>query len=342
MTFDELNAIAKYDEFYDEKKMGMISLQIPPDLASGDYICVDRDGNRRASVHPIRVHRLYLGTRKDADMYGIMVVIAEYNGSFYRFHYRVCNKKTQGVYKMKFVKGIEVKRKDGVPFIGVRQDGFGRQTLAYDTRSNLILFPYGSDELSLLTSRLKNYCFKDKTCYELVHGVKAVKTRRGMHTDGWIEGETWNDRKKTFGFSLRQEEYPLPMIRLTFGGEYIPIPQNRAAIMILSRTNYTYPLKNRVYGAWCFVAAEELGISDEEVLKTYEDGRIPDGSGSDAERAIFAWIEDKIKEDGPYVVLERAMWAGYDFWCDDAGAYRDNSNVPFDGVIGEKQEWEKE
>lgn len=117
MKFEELNEIAKYDEFYNEKKMGMISLQIPPDLANGDCICVDRQGKRQESVRPIKVHRLYLGTRKDLDMYGIMVGIAEYNGFFYRFHYHVCNKELRGVYKMKFVKGIVVKRKDGVPDI---------------------------------------------------------------------------------------------------------------------------------------------------------------------------------------------------------------------------------
>ena len=39
MTFEEMNEIAKYDESYDEKK-GMISLNVPSDLSSVDYICV--------------------------------------------------------------------------------------------------------------------------------------------------------------------------------------------------------------------------------------------------------------------------------------------------------------
>lgn len=346
MTFDELNEIAKYDERYVDKEMGMISLQIPPDLASGDYICMDRDGNRRESVRPIKVHRLYLGTGKDSDMYGIMVGIIEYDGSFYRFHYRVCNKKTQGVYKMKFVKGLEVKRKDGVPYIEVRQDGFGRQALEYDKRSRLILFPYGSYELSLLLDWIESYCHSEKNCYELVHGVgqpvhgvEAVETRRGMHTDEWIAGETREDIETNFGFPLRQSQYSLPMIRLTFGEEYIPVPQNRMVILLLTKMDTDIPLKTCMYGSWCYTAAEELGIPDEEVEKTLENGRIPDGTGSEAEKAIFKWIEKKIQNDGPYVVLGKALNSGY-MW--EADPWYVDIDEPYEGVIGEKQEWEKE
>lgn len=347
MTFDELNEIAKYDERYVEKKMGMISLQIPPDLANGDYICVDRDGNRRESVRPIKVHRLYLGTGKDSDTYGIMVGIIEYDGSFYRFHYCVCNKKTQGVYKMKFVKGLEVKRKDGVPYIEVKKEGFGRQAFSYvKNHMDLIQYQNGSYELSLLSGRIESYCYNEKNCYELVHGVgqpvhgvRPVETRRGMHTDEWIAGETKEDIETNFGFPLKQDQYTLPMIKLTFGEEYIPVPQNRMVYLLLTGMDGKAPLKLYVYGSWCYTAAGELGISDEDVKKTMENGRIPDGTGSEAEKAIFRWIEKKIQTDGPYVVLGKALNSGY-MW--EADPWYVDIDEPYEGVIGEKQEWEKE
>ena len=101
------------------------------------------------------------------------------------------------------------------------------------------------------------------------------------------------------------------MIKLTFGEEYIPVPQNRTVYLLLNKMDNTLPLKACMYGSWCYTAARELGISDEAVEKTLENGHIPDGTGSEAEKAIFKWIERKIQTGGPYVVLGTALNTGY-------------------------------
>ena len=161
-----------------------------------------------------------------------------------------------------------------------------------------------------------------------------------MHTDEWIAKESREDRAKTHGFSLKQEEYQFPLIKLTFGEEYIPIPQNRMITRMVAGMETIYSLKKAVYCAWCLTAAKELGISREEVIEETEGERTPDGTGSDNEKAIFAWIEKKIQNDGPYEVLGRAIEFGYDHWYD--GYYVDIDEPYEEGTIGEVQEWEKE
>lgn len=91
-----------------------------------------------------------------------------------------------------------------------------------------------------------------------------------MHTDEWIERESEEYIKTNFGFPLKQSEYSLPMIRLTFGEEYIPVPQNRMVILLLTGMDSKDPLKLCLYGELCFEAGKELGIPREEVKKTYE------------------------------------------------------------------------
>lgn len=160
-----------------------------------------------------------------------------------------------------------------------------------------------------------------------------------MHTDEWIARETSEDIKTNFGFPLKQSEYSLPMIRLTFGEEYIPVPQNRMVYLLLNKMDNTLSLKTCMYGSWCYTAAGELGISDKDVEKTLANGRIPDGTGSEAEKAIFKWIEKKIQDEGPYVVLGRALNSGY-MWEGDP--WYVDIDEPYEGEIGEEQEWEKE
>lgn len=158
-----------------------------------------------------------------------------------------------------------------------------------------------------------------------------------MHTEEWIARETSLDRSKTFGFSLKQEAYELPMIKLNFGKEYVPVPQNRMATLMLEGMEVKEPLKQGVYGAWCFIAADELGLAHDKVEATYGNGRVPDGTGSEEEKAIFDWIEKKIQSEGPHVVLGWAMSAGYDHLYD--GMYVDKEE-PYKGLVGEKQEWD--
>lgn len=160
-----------------------------------------------------------------------------------------------------------------------------------------------------------------------------------MHTDEWIERESKQDIETNFGFPLKQSEYSLPMIKLTFGEEYVPVPQNRMVILLLTGMDSKDPLKLCLYGSWCFTAGEELGISREDVKRTYEGGRVPDGTGSEAEKAIFKWIEKKIQDEGPYVVLGKALNDGY-MW--EADQFYADIDEPYEGEIGEEQEWEND
>lgn len=160
-----------------------------------------------------------------------------------------------------------------------------------------------------------------------------------MHTDEWIARESKEDRSKTFGCSLKQENYKLPMIKLTFGEEYIPVPQVYSTLLTLSAFDEKTPLKLQLYTAWCFDAGKELGISREEIKKTYENGRVPDGTGSEAEKAIFRWIEKKIQDEGPYVVLHDALMSGYSY---EADWLYTEEEYAYWGQIGEIQEWEKD
>lgn len=124
--------------------------------------------------------------------------------------------------------------------------------------------------------------------------------KSGMNTDEWIAGETEKDRKRLFKLSLVQEKYKRPMLRLTFGKQYLPIPQHTHIDLINS--NGKYALKGVIMNFYREEASKALGIPIEKA----PDRQVIDMDDADMQ-VLAAYIGRKIYEEGPYVVLGRVM-----------------------------------
>lgn len=169
----------------------------------------------------------------------------------------------------------------------------------------------------------------------------------GMHTDEWIAQETSLDRAKIMGFSLNQEEYDLPMIKLTFGEEYVPIPQYQVLNVLLAGFSHEINMKSQFFEMARVDAEIRLGYVDKETGR-YLNGYNRQNFGlfpKPNENPEYAKMRELICEElgkviyekGPYYVLGGVLNSLYSWEMDRALEDRPEK---FRGIIGEEQDWQ--
>ena len=124
----------------------------------------------------------------------------------------------------------------------------------------------------------------------------------GMNTEDWIAEETLYDCDKLLGLSLQQKNYSRPMVRITFGEQYIPIPQHGYFLNLFS----AHSIKGAIMNYYREEASKILNIPIKEAPK-YQviDMKDPDM------QILGDYIGQKIFKEGPYVVLGRVMHRQY-------------------------------
>ena len=165
----------------------------------------------------------------------------------------------------------------------------------------------------------------------ILEKARNSEGKTGMNTDKWIAKETEEDRKQLFKLSLMQEKYKHPMLRLTFGKQYLPIPQH-THIHLINANGY-YALKGVIMNFYREEASEALGVPIEKAPSR----QVIDMDDADMQ-VLAAYIGRKLYEEGPYVVLGRVMQWRYSLDKEDLCHYA--SEICYANVnrIGEIQE----
>lgn len=167
---------------------------------------------------------------------------------------------------------------------------------------------------------------------EILKKAGSTEGRNGMNTDDWIAKETKEECKKLLGISLNKEKYHFPMLRLTFGEQYLPMPQHTHIELINS--NGTYSLKGVIMNFYREEASRALGVPIEKAPRRQVIER------DDADMQVLeAYIGRKIYEEGPYEVLGRVMQWRYS--ADKELAYASEINYANVNKIGEVQHHRK-
>lgn len=148
--------------------------------------------------------------------------------------------------------------------------------------------------------------------------------RMGMHTDEWLEHE--KEQFKKYYISLDKNKYQLDFIKIPFGNEYIPIPQDRRLTSILTSFG-NYSLERAVKNGVFWELVERTGLKS----KMDEDGNIE--FTSEDFKKIDDAMEGLIFEKGPYYVISQAYSNSYNW---EMEYFLRDGEEPFQGFVTEK------
>jgi len=123
--------------------------------------------------------------------------------------------------------------------------------------------------------------------------------------DDWAKNETEEDRYKTFGVSLKKENYKLPFLKLKIANTEIELPQNSQLYCILTRMN-VLPLEVGIYDA----------LRGEIAFELKPDCKISDLHNPEFVEKIDKEIDKQFVEKGPYYMIGKAMESCYDYEMD--------------------------
>jgi len=141
----------------------------------------------------------------------------------------------------------------------------------------------------------------------------------------WIANESKEDFLVS-GMSLKQENYRLPMIKLTFGDQVLPLPQSQKVYQMagFGHDNLKHSVVNACYHELKDIEGLDLRFTP---LDTEEDWS-----------KAYEAMGKVIQEIGPYKVCENAFMRN---WCVELDGLVINKEQPANYEIGEPQEWER-
>lgn len=146
----------------------------------------------------------------------------------------------------------------------------------------------------------------------------------GMHTDEWLKLD--KEQFKKYYISLDKNKYQLDFIKIPFGNEYIPIPQDRRLTSILTSFG-NYSLERAVKNGVFWELVERTGLKN----KMDEDGNIE--FTSEDFKKIDDAMEGLIFEKGPYYILNQAYLNSYNW---EMEYFLRDGEEPFQGFVTEK------
>lgn len=137
----------------------------------------------------------------------------------------------------------------------------------------------------------------------------------GMHTNEWLKDEI--NQLNTYHISLDKKKYKLDFIKVQFGEEYVPVPQDNRLIAVITKLGH-HSLEEGL----------KLGVFAELIkmvgIKVNEDGYVM--TEPEDEPKLTKAMEKLIYEKGPYYIIEKAYDNGYEwemeyFICDGEEPY---------------------
>ena len=146
----------------------------------------------------------------------------------------------------------------------------------------------------------------------------------GMHTDEWLEHE--KEQFKKYHISLDKNRYQLDFIKVPFGNEYIPMPQDKrltGVITSFGNCSLEDSLENGVF----LELLEKAGLQD----RMDADGYITIKQ-EDNEKIVKA-MEELIFEKGPYYIIRKAYLNNYNW---EMEYFLKDGEEPFQGFVTEK------
>lgn len=154
----------------------------------------------------------------------------------------------------------------------------------------------------------------------------------GMHTDEWLRHE--EEQLKKYWISLDQNKYKLDFIKVYFGNEYIPIPQDNRITAVIS-TFGSNSLEDSLENGVFLELLEKAGLQD----RMDEDGYITI-KPEDNEKLTKA-MEELIFEKGPYYIINKAYSNNYNW---EMEYFIRDGEEPFQGFVTEQSlvEYRKE
>lgn len=135
----------------------------------------------------------------------------------------------------------------------------------------------------------------------------------GMHTDEWLKLD--KEQSEKYGLCLDRSQYKLDFIKIPFGDEYIPIPQDGRHPEVISRLGIS-PLDEELIVGNMYDLARLAGVEGKE----HEEGYIY-YTKEDTEK-MEAAMPELIREKGPYYVINKAYWNSYEWemeYCINGG-----------------------
>ena len=146
----------------------------------------------------------------------------------------------------------------------------------------------------------------------------------GMHTDEWLKYE--KEQSKKYYVSLDKNKYQLDFIKVPFGNEYIPMPQDNRLTSVLTSFGY-HSLEGSLENGVFSELLEKSGLQD----RMDEDGYITIKQ-EDNEKLTKA-MEELIFEKGPYYIIDRAYRNSYNW---EMEYFLRDGEEPFQGFVTKK------
>jgi len=144
----------------------------------------------------------------------------------------------------------------------------------------------------------------------------------------WARKETKEDTNKTFGVSLKKENYKLPFLKLKIANTEIELPQNAQLYYILTRMN-VLPLEVSIYDV----------LRGEIAFELKPDCKISDLHNPEFVEKINKEIDKQFVEKGPYYMIGKAMERCYDYEMDP---WLKNEELEFVWKLREEDDGEDE
>lgn len=143
----------------------------------------------------------------------------------------------------------------------------------------------------------------------------------GMHTEEWIKNE---EKNKESLISLNRDDYKLDFIKVKFGDEYIPVPQNSKITAVITD-----------FGNKSLEGALTIGVFSEVAKKANieKEGNtfhIKKEDWDNIEKAM----EEIIYEKSPQYVLEKTFERNYQW---EMEYFLKDEDEPFTGAVTDEE-----